>query len=114
MKILIKIDKIDEEKNLIAARFCSWKSQKSINAYRRRTISSEHFDRSNIINFCEDLGKSGSREIESNEKDLPTLPDNDPIELNDEMSIKDIIDKVICVNYPPKKIKKLKVRRVEL
>lgn len=114
MKILIKIEKLNKEKNKISAKFCNLKSEKSIDTYRKHMVNCEELDNSNIINFCEDLGKLGSRYIESYEKNLPTLPENNPVELNDDMLIDDIVGKTICVNYPPREYKKLKVRRVEL
>ena len=114
MKILIKIDKFNKEKNSITARFCNLKSQQSIDSFKKRKYSCKKLDNSNVINFCKSLGRYGSRNIESYEEHLPTLPENNPIELNENMSIDEIVGKVVCIEYPPKLYEKLKVRRIDL
>lgn len=114
MKILIKIDKFNKEKNSIIARFCNLKSQKSIDSFKKRKYSCKNLDNSNVIHFCQSLGGYGLRNIESYEKDLPTLPENNPIELNENMSIDQIVGKVVCIDYPPKPYEKLKMRRIDL
>ena len=114
MKILIKIDKFNKEKNSITARFCNLKSQQSIDSFKKRNYSCEKLDNSNVINFCKSLGRYGSRNIESYEEHLPTLPENNPIELNENMSIDEIVGKVVCIEYPPRPYGKLKMRRIDL
>ena len=114
MKILIKIEKLRENGKSMIARFCNWKSEKSIDTYKKRMVSCDELDNSNIVNFLESLGKQAYLNVLSYEKSLPTLPENTPIKLNEDMCIDDVIGKVICIDYPPKFFKKLRVRRVEL
>ena len=114
MKILIKIEEFKKDKNTIIGRFCNWKSQKPIDSYKKRMISCEGLDDSNIVNFVESLGEQASMKIYSDEKRLPSPPENNPIKLNENMCVDDLIGKVICIDYPPKFYKKICVRRVEL
>ena len=81
MKILIKIEEFKKDKNTIIGRFCNWKSQKPIDSYRKRMISCEGLDDSNIVNFVESLGEQASMKIYSDEKRLPSPPENNPLVL---------------------------------
>ena len=60
------------------------------------------------------MDKSGLRRIDKQEKKLTTLDDNTPEKLDGDLNVRDLIGKVIGVEYPRKIYSKIKMRRVEL
>ena len=52
--------------------------------------------------------------LEKQDRKLTTLEENQPEKLNGELNIRDLVGKVIGVDYPTKIYSKIKMRRVEL
>ena len=115
MKIIYKIKKFYPETNHISVSFCNLKDRQSIDNYKSRPVCIDELDMFDVESFSESLvDKSGLRRIDKQDKKLITLDENLPDKLDGELNIRDLIGKVIGVNYPTKIYSKIKMRRVEL
>ena len=115
MIIIYKITDYFPESNRISVKFCREKSSKPIDDYNAVAINFEDFDTHDVESFSESLvDKSGLRRIDKQEKKLTTLDDNTPEKLDGDLNVRDLIGKVIGVEYPTKIYSKIKMRRVEL
>ena len=115
MIVIYKITDFFPESNRIAVKFCREKSSKPIDDYKSVAINCEDIDMHDIESFSESLvNKSGLRRLEKQDRKLTTLNENIPEKLDGECDIRDLIGKVIGVDYPIKTYGKIKMRRVEL
>ena len=115
MKIIYKIKKFYPETNHISVLFCNLKDRQSIDNYDPRPVCCDDLDMFDIESFSESLvDKSGLRKLEKQDRKLTTLDENQPEKLDGELNIRDLIGKVIGVDYPTKIYSKIKMRRVEL
>ena len=115
MKIIYKIKKFYPETNHISVLFCNLKDRQSIDNYDPRPVCCDDLDMFDIESFSESLvDKSGLRKLEKQDRKLTTLEENQPEKLDGELNIRDLIGKVIGVDYPTKIYSKIKMRRVEL
>ena len=115
MMIIYKITDYFPESNRIAVKFCREKSSKPIDDYNAVAINFEDFDTHDVESFSESLvNKSGLRRLEKQDRKLTTLNENIPEKLDGKLEIRDLIGKVIGVDYPTKTYGKIKMRRVEL
>ena len=115
MIIIYKITDYFPETNQIAVKFCREKSPIPIDDYNAIAINLEEIDAYDVESFSESLvDKSGIRKLDKQDKKLTTLDENIPEKLDDKLDIRDLIGKVIGVNYPTKIYSKIKMRRVEL
>ena len=115
MIIIYKITDYFPETNQIAVKFCREKSPIPIDDYNAIAINFKDIDAYDVESFSESLiDKSGLRRLDKQDKKLTTLDENIPEKLDGEFEIRDLIGKVIGVNYPTKIYSKIKMRRVEL
>ena len=115
MIIIFKITDYFSETDQIAVKFCREKSPISIDDYNPIAINLKDIDSYDVESFSESLvNKSGLRRLEKQDRKLTTLNENIPEKLDGELNIRDLIGKVIGVDYPTKTYSKIKMRRVEL
>ena len=115
MIIIYKITDYFPASDQIAVKFCREKSPISIDDYNPIAINLKDIDAYDVESFSESLvDKSGLRRIDKQDKKLITLDENLSEKLDGELNIRDLIGKVIGVNYPTKIYSKIKMRRVEL
>ena len=115
MIIIFKITDYFPETNQIAVKFCNEKSSKPIDEYNALAVGLKDIDTFDVESFSEDLvNKSGMRRLEKQDRKLTTLDENISEKLDGELNIRDLIGKVIGVEYPTKIYSKIKMRRVEL
>ena len=115
MIIIFKITDYFPETNQIAVKFCREKSPTSIDDYNPIAINLKDLDAYDVESFSESLvDKSGLRRIDKQDNKLTTLDENTPEKLDGDLNIRDLIGKVIGVEYPTKIYSKIKMRRVEL
>ena len=115
MIIIYKITDYFPETNQIAVKFCREKSPISIDDYNPIAINLKDIDAYDVESFSESLvDKSGLRRIDKQDNKLTTLDENTPEKLDGDFNIRDLIGKVIGVDYPTKTYGKIKMRRVEL
>jgi len=115
MIIIYKITDYFPESNQIAVKFCREKSSKPIDDYNAIAINFDDIDVHDVESFSESLvDKSGFRRLEKQDRKLTTLSENIPEKLDGEFNIRDLIGKVIGVDYPTKIYGRIKMRRVEL
>ena len=115
MMIIYKITDYFPESNRISVKFCREKSSKPIDDYNAVAINFEDFDTHDVESFSESLvNKSGLRRLDKQDRKLITLDENISEKLDGELNIRDLIGKVIGVEYPTKIYSKIKMRRVEL
>jgi len=115
MIIIFKITDYFPETNQIAVKFCREKSPISIDDYNPIAINLKDIDAYDVESFSESLvDKSGLRRLDKQDKKIRTLEENIPEKLNGELKIRDLIGKVIGVDYPTKIYSRIKMRRVEL
>ena len=115
MIIIYKITDYFPETDQIAVKFCREKSSKPIDDYNAIAIDCKNIETYDIESFSEDLvSKSGLRKLEKQDRKLTTLEENQSEKLDGELNIRDLIGKVIGVDYPTKIYSKIKMRRVEL
>ena len=115
MIIIYKITDFFPETDQIAVKFCREKSPIPIDDYNPIAINLKDLDAYDVESFSESLvDKSGLRRIDKQEKKLTTLDDNTPEKLDGDLNVRDLIGKVIGVEYPTKIYSKIKTRRVEL
>ena len=115
MIVIFKIIDYFPETNQIAVKFCREKSSIPIDDYNAIAINCEDLDAYDVESFSESLvDKSGLRRLDKQDNKLTTLDDNKPEKIEGELNIRDLIGKVIGVNYPTRIYKKIKMRRVEL
>ena len=115
MIIIYKITDYFPETDQIAVKFCREKSPISIDDYNPIAINLKDIDAYDVESFSESLvDKSGLRRIDKQDKKLITLDENLSEKLDGGLNIRDLIGKVIGVNYPTKIYSKIKMRRVEL
>ena len=115
MIIIYKITDYFPESNRIAVKFCREKSSKPIDEYNAVAINFEDINTHDVESFSESLvNKSGLRRLDKQDRKLTTLDENISEKLDGELNIRDLIGKVIGVEYPTKIYSKIKMRRVEL
>ena len=115
MIIIYKVTDYFPETDQIAVKFCHEKSSKPIDDYNAISIDCKNIETYDIESFSEDLvSKSGLRKLEKQDRKLTTLEENQPEQLDGELNIRDLVGKVIGVDYPTKIYSKIKMRRVEL
>ena len=115
MIIIYKITDYFPESNRISVKFCREKSSKPIDYYNAVVINFEDIDTNDVESFSESLvNKSGLRRLDKQDRKLTTLDQNISEKLDGELNIRDLIGKVIGVEYPTKIYSKIKMRRVEL
>ena len=115
MIIIYKITDYFPETDQIAVKFCREKSPISIDDYNPIAINLKDIDAYDVEILSESLvNKSGVRRLEKQDKKLTTLDENTPEKLDGNLNIRDLIGKVIGVEYPTKIYSKIKMRRVEL
>ena len=115
MIIIYKITDYFPETDQIAVKFCREKSPIPIDDYNAVAINFKDIYLHDIESFSESLvDKSGLRRLDKQDKKLTTLDENIPEKLDGELNIRDLIGKVIGVEYPTKIFSKIKMRRVEL
>ncbi len=115
MIIIYKVTDYFPETDQIAVKFCHEKSSKPIDDYNAISIDCKNIETYDIESFSEDLvSKSGLRKLEKQDRKLTTLEENQSEKLDGELNIRDLIGKVIGVDYPTKIYSKIKMRRVEL
>ena len=115
MMIIYKITDYFPESNRISVKFCREKSSKPIDDYNAVAINFEDFDTHDVESFSESLvNKSGLRRLDKQDRKLITLDENISEKIDGELNIRDLIGKVIGVEYPTKIYSKIKMRRVEL
>ena len=115
MIIIYKITDYFPESNRIAVKFCQEKSSKPIDDYNAVVINFKDIDTHDIESFSESLvNKSGLRRLDKQDRKITTLDENISEKLDGELNIRDLIGKVIGVEYPTKIYSKIKMRRVEL
>ena len=115
MIIIFKITDYFPETDQIAVKFCREKSPKPIDDYNAIAINCKDIDAYDVESFSESLvDKSGLRRLDKQDKKIRTLEENIPEKLNGELKIRDLIGKVIGVDYPTKIYSRIKMRRVEL
>ena len=115
MIIIYKITDYFPETDQIAVKFCREKSSKPIDDYNAIAIDCKNIETYDIESFSEDLvSKSGLRKLEKQDRKLTTLEENQPEQLDGELNIRDLVGKVIGIDYPTKIYSKIKMRRVEL
>ena len=115
MIIIYKITDYFPESNRISVKFCREKSSKPIDDYNAVAINFEDFDTHDVESFSESLvNKSGLRRLDKQDRKITTLDENISEKLDGELNIRDLIGKVIGVEYPTKIYSKIKMRRVEL
>ena len=115
MIIIFKITDYFPETDQIAVKFCREKSSISIDDYNPIAINLKDLDAYDVESFSESLvDKSGLRRIDKQEKKLTTLDDNTPEKLDGDLNVRDLIGKVIGVEYPTKIYSKIKMKRVDL
>ena len=115
MIIIFKITDYFPETDQIAVKFCREKSPIPIDDYNAVAINFKDIYSHDIESFSESLvDKSGLRRLDKQDKKLTTLDENIPEKLDGELNIRDLIGKVIGVEYPTKIYSKIKMRRVEL
>ena len=115
MIIIYKITDYFPESNRIAVKFCREKSSKPIDDYNAVVINFEDIDIHDVESFSESLvNKSGLRRLDKQDRKITTLDENISEKLDGELNIRDLIGRVIGVEYPTKIYSKIKMRRVEL
>ena len=115
MIIIFKITDYFPETDQIAVKFCREKSPISIDDYSPIAINFEDIDTYDVESFSESLvNKSGLRRLDKQDRKITTLDENISEKLDGELNIRDLIGKVIGVEYPTKIYSKIKMRRVEL
>ena len=115
MIIIFKITDYFPETNQIAVKFCNEKSSKPIDEYNAVAINFEDIDTHDVESFSESLvNKSGLRRLDKQDRKITTLDENISEKLDGELNIRDLIGRVIGVEYPTKIYSKIKMRRVEL
>ena len=115
MIIIYKITDYFPETNRIAVKFCREKSSKPIDDYKAFAINLEDIDTHDVESFSESLvNKSGLRRLDKQDRKITTLNENVSEKLDGKLNIRDLIGKVIGVEYPTKIYSKIKMRRVEL
>ena len=115
MIIIFKITDYFPETDQIAVKFCREKSSKPIDEYNAVAINFEDIDTHDAESFSESLvNKSGLRRLDKQDRKITTLDENISEKLDGELNIRDLIGKVIGVEYPTKIYSKIKMRRVEL
>ena len=115
MIIIYKITDYFPESNRIAVKFGREKSSKPIDEYNAVAINFEDIDTYDVESFSESLvNKSGLRRLDKQDRKITTLDQNISEKLDGELNIRDLIGKVIGVEYPTKIYSKIKMRRVEL
>jgi hypothetical protein len=96
-------------------KFCREKSSKPIDEYNAVAINFEDIDTHDVESFSESLvNKSGLRRLDKQDRKITTLDENISEKLDGELNIRDLIGRVIGVEYPTKIYSKIKMRRVEL
>ena len=86
-----------------------------IDDYNSVVINFEDIDTHDIESFSESLvNKSGLRRLDKQDRKITTLDENISEKLDGELNIRDLIGRVIGVEYPTKIYGKIKMRRVEL
>ena len=115
MKIIYKILKYFPESNHISVRFCNLKDRQSIDNYKSRPVCMDDLDMFDVESFSESLvKKSGLQRISNQEEELDVIEENKPEDIQGNFEIRDLIGKIICVNYVDRTIKRLKMRKVKL
>ena len=115
MIIIYKITDYFPETNRIAVKLCREKSSKPIDDYNAVAINFEDIDTHDVESFSESLvNKSGLRRLDKQDRKITTLNENVSEKLDGKLNIRDLIGKVIGVEYPTKIYSKIKMRRVEL
>ena len=115
MIIIFKITDYFPETDQISVKFCREKSPIPIDDYNALAINCKDLDAFDVESFSESLvDKSGLRRLDKQDNKLTTLEENIPERLHGELNIRDLIGKVIGVDYPTKIYSKIKMRRVEL
>ena len=115
MIIIFKITDYFPETDQIAVKFCREKSSKPIDEYNAIAINFKEIDTQDVESFSESLvDKSGLRRLDKQDRKLTTLDENISEKSNGELNIRDLIGKVIGVEFPTKIYSKIKMRRVEL
>ncbi len=115
MIIIYKITDYFPETNQIAVKFCREKSSKPIDDYNAVAINFEDIDTHDVESFSESLvNKSGLRRLDKQDRKITTLNENVSEKLDGKLNIRDLIGKVIGVEYPTKIYSKIKMRKVEL
>ena len=115
MIIIFKITDYFPETDQISVKFCREKSPIPIDDYNASAINCKDLDAFDVESFSESLvDKSGLRRLDKQDNKLITLKENIPEKLDGELDIRDLIGKVIGVDYPIKTYGKIKMRRVEL
>ena len=115
MIIIYKITDYFPETNQIAVKFCREKSPIPIDDYNAIAINFKDIDAYDVESFSESLvNKSGLRRLDKQDRKITTLNQNISEKIDGELNIRDLIGKVIGVEYPTKIYSKIKMRRVEL
>ena len=115
MIVIFKITDYFPETDQIAVKFCREKSSIPIDDYNAIAINCKDLNTYDVESFSESLvDKSGLRRLDRQDRKLITLSENIPEKLDGECDIRDLIGKVIGVDYPIKTYGKIKMRRVEL
>ena len=115
MKAILRINRYVPETNSVSVTFCNLHSQKPIGDYPSKLVNIDNLDTTDVEIFIDGLMKqSGARRLENQDRKLPILDDNKPVEVRGELDFENIVGKVFEARPTTRKSRPLKVRRIEL
>jgi len=115
MKAILKINRYVPETNSVSVTFCNLHSQKPISDYPSKLVNIDNLDTTDVEIFIDGLMKqSGARRLENQDRKLPILDENKPVEVKGELDFENIIGKVLEGKVDDWRKKPVKMRKVEL
>ena len=115
MKAILRINRYVPETNSVSVTFCNLHSQKPIGDYPSKLVNIDNFDTTDVEIFIDGLMKqSGARRLENQDRKLPILDDNKPVEVRGELDFENIIGKVLEGKVDDWRKKPVKMRKIEL
>ena len=115
MKSIIKIDEYLSDRNSIVVKICNLHSQKPIDDYAAKIVDCDNLDTTDVEIFIDGLMKqSGARRLENQDRKLPILDENKPVEVKGDLDFENIIGKVLEGKVDDWRKKPVKMRKVEL
>ena len=92
MKAILRINRYVPETNSVSVTFCNLHSQKPIGDYPSKLVNIDNLDTTDVEIFIDGLMKqSGARRLENQDRKLPILDDNKPVEVRGELDFENII-----------------------
>tara|TARA_B100000424_G_C22856812_1_gene456747 strand:+ start:643 stop:987 length:345 start_codon:yes stop_codon:yes gene_type:complete len=114
MKVIIKIDEYLEDENYIIFRIARLNSHKKIDDHRTFSVDCSDLDTTDTESFVDSLIFKYKHLIQEQDENQDLLKENEPVNVDEELDLKNLIGKIIEGRAFDRPTRMLKMRRIEL